>query len=192
MKNYNNSEETQKRILDIAVKLFSEDNYVDTSVSKICSLAGVSTASFYHQIGSKEKLIKITYEAHMEETNKLLAEMVDRPAIEKIDFVVDRHIEHALLCGYKYYKYFLKMDLDNKLYPKENNSRPIHRYFKTLTEQGVANNEFNKKYNSNHIHRSILTASIGCFYEWCIAEGNFDLKKELKLHLSILFKEFVK
>lgn len=32
----------------------------------------------------------------MEETNKLLAEMVDRPAIEKIDFVVDRHIEHAL------------------------------------------------------------------------------------------------
>ena len=66
------------------------------------------------------------------------------------------------------------------------------KFINRENELEFLNNEFNKKYNSNHIHRSILTASIGCFYEWCIAEGNFDLKKELKLHLSILFKEFVK
>ena len=75
--------------MDIAIKLFSEDNYEDISVSKICSLAGVSTGSFYHQIGSKENLIKITYEAHIEESAKLLEKMTDSSAIEKIKFVID-------------------------------------------------------------------------------------------------------
>ncbi len=192
MKKYNKSQETQRRIMDIAIKLFSEDNYEDISVSKICSLAGVSTGSFYHQIGSKENLIKITYEAHIEESAKLLEKMTDSSAIEKIKFVIDRYLIHALAYGYKYYRYFFKLGLDNKLPLRVDNSVTMHSYIKSLTELGVANNEFSKKYSSSHICRAILSVARGTVYEWCLAEGKFDLKASLSLYLDILLKEFEK
>ena len=192
MKKYNKSQETQRRIMDIAIKLFSEDNYEDISVSKICSLAGVSTGSFYHQIGSKENLIKITYEAHIEESAKLLEKMTDSSAIEKIKFVIDRYLIHALAYGYKYYRYFFKLGLDNKLPLRVDNSVTMYSYIKKFTELGVSQKEFNSKYSSDEIYKTILSAARGSVYEWCLSEGTLDLKAGISLHLKILFDEFQK
>lgn len=192
MKKYNKSQETQRRIMDVAIKLFYENDCESVSVNKICSLAGVSTGSFYHQIGSKENLIKITYETYIKESVKLLEEMTDNTTIEKIKFVIDRYASYVIMYGYKYYKYFLKLGLDNKLPLVRENAPTMYSYIKKFVKLGVFQNEFNEKYTSNEIYQTILSAARGSVYEWCLHEGAPDLKANLSLHLEILLKEFQK
>ena len=192
MKKYNKSQVTQKKIIDVATKLFFENECNDVSVSKICSLAGVSTGSFYHQIGSKENLIKITYETYIEESVALLEKMKDSSAIEKIKFVIDRYISHTLIYGYKYYKYFFKLGLENKLPLRKEGTPTMYSYIKKYTELGVSKKEFNSKYSSDEIYKTILSAARGSVYEWCLSEGTLDLKAGISLHLKILFDEFQK
>jgi AcrR family transcriptional regulator len=48
------SEETRNRILQSALRLFSETGYDATGVAEICSTAGVSKGAFYHHFETKQ------------------------------------------------------------------------------------------------------------------------------------------
>jgi AcrR family transcriptional regulator len=50
------SEETRTRILQSALKLFSETGYDATGVAGICSSAGVSKGAFYHHFETKQSV----------------------------------------------------------------------------------------------------------------------------------------
>ncbi len=48
------SEETRSRILQTALKLFSETGFDATGVAEICGVAGVSKGAFYHHFETKQ------------------------------------------------------------------------------------------------------------------------------------------
>lgn len=50
------SEETRKRILDSALRLFAEKGYEVTGVAEICTVAEVSKGAFYHHFSSKQAI----------------------------------------------------------------------------------------------------------------------------------------
>ena len=50
------SEETRSRILESAIKLFSNRGYNKASVDDICADAGISKGAFYHHFKSKQAL----------------------------------------------------------------------------------------------------------------------------------------
>ncbi len=50
------SEETHKKIVDVASALFSERGYDRTSVDMICRTAGISKGAFYHHFPEKNAL----------------------------------------------------------------------------------------------------------------------------------------
>src|SRR5512143_1204352 len=50
------SEETRGRIMEAAIKLFSERGFYAASVDDICAEAGVSKGAFYHHFESKQGL----------------------------------------------------------------------------------------------------------------------------------------
>lgn len=51
------SEERRQRLKGAALELFGTQGYPATSIEQLCSLAGVSTRSFYEDIGSRESLL---------------------------------------------------------------------------------------------------------------------------------------
>jgi AcrR family transcriptional regulator len=50
------SEETRKRILDSALRLFADKGYDATGVAEICTTADVSKGAFYHHFPSKQAI----------------------------------------------------------------------------------------------------------------------------------------
>jgi AcrR family transcriptional regulator len=60
------SDERQERILSVALKLFTERGYFNTSVHDIQKHAEVSIGSIYHHFGNKEAIAKALFD-HIEE-----------------------------------------------------------------------------------------------------------------------------
>src|SRR5512144_2636319 len=50
------SEETRTKIMEAAIKLFSNQGYNKSSVDDICAEAGISKGAFYHHFKSKQEL----------------------------------------------------------------------------------------------------------------------------------------
>ena len=103
---------TKDKILKAAQKLFSEYDYDHVSIKEICLLAKVSNGSFYHQIGSKENLMKIIY---IELSEKAIINLVKKSGLkdplEKIKSVVDMHVDYALKYGYNFIKQIFLLNL---------------------------------------------------------------------------------
>lgn len=75
------------RLLAAALDLFGEHGYAATSIEQLCSRAGVSTRSFYHDVGSREALLRLLVTRLNSEGGLACAEVL---AEENDDSVVDR------------------------------------------------------------------------------------------------------
>ena len=74
---------TKTKIIEAAEELFLTNDFKDISIRKICTLAGVSYGSFYHQIKSKENLLVMIRENAVKEGEKIfLKEMENKSSIE--------------------------------------------------------------------------------------------------------------
>ncbi len=72
-------EETVNLILDVAMRLFMEKGYEQTSIQEIIdNLGGLSKGAIYHHFKSKEEILIAVTDRMTEESNKMLAEIRDR------------------------------------------------------------------------------------------------------------------
>lgn len=58
-------EETRKKIMDIALKLFSEQGYYGTTTKMIAQEAGINEITLFRHFGSKENLFQETTESYV-------------------------------------------------------------------------------------------------------------------------------
>jgi AcrR family transcriptional regulator len=76
------SEETRTRILQSALKLFSETGYDTTGVAGICSAAGVSKGAFYHHFETKQSVFLQLLEEWLEQLDTdLQAALGEAPTV---------------------------------------------------------------------------------------------------------------
>ena len=76
------SEETRTRILQSALKLFSETGYDATGVAGICSTAGVSKGAFYHHFETKQSVFLQLLEEWLQQLDRdLLAALGEAPSV---------------------------------------------------------------------------------------------------------------
>jgi AcrR family transcriptional regulator len=68
----NKSEETHKKILTVAEKLFAQSGYDATGVADICEKAGVSKGAFYHHFESKQAVFLALLDDWMSELDKIM------------------------------------------------------------------------------------------------------------------------
>jgi len=76
------SEETRGRILQAALRLFSEAGYDTTGVAGICSAAGVSKGAFYHHFATKQAVFLRLLEDWLQQLDAdLQAALVGAPTV---------------------------------------------------------------------------------------------------------------
>jgi AcrR family transcriptional regulator len=75
------SSQKKEAILDVAIRLFLEKGYSDTSTSDVCRTAGISKPSLYHFFESKRHLF---FCCHMRSIDQLL-----KPFLERASAIAD-------------------------------------------------------------------------------------------------------
>jgi TetR/AcrR family transcriptional regulator, cholesterol catabolism regulator len=84
-------------IVDAAADLFSEQGYAATSIQDIADRVGLLKGSLYHYINTKEDLLHAVIQEAHHHTAALGVEALalDGNAIDKLTFVVERHLSGA-------------------------------------------------------------------------------------------------
>jgi AcrR family transcriptional regulator len=124
MKITQEGEKRKSELLDIALNLFSEKGYVDTSIQDILNEAGVSKGAFYHYFESKEDVLDQIINQYINEIIELSHRIADDPALSAMEkyrqlfYEVQQHRK----ANWERFKFLLKMLMS------ERNSLFINRY----------------------------------------------------------------
>jgi AcrR family transcriptional regulator len=85
----------KQRIIQAALRCFTEKGYIVTSISDVCAMSGTSVGSLYHHFKSKEQLAATVYLAGISNYQTgLIEEVQKRPAPEEGIYAIVRfHLE---------------------------------------------------------------------------------------------------
>ncbi len=127
-----------KHILDVALRLFSEKGFQNTSIQNICSEAGVSVGSIYFYFPNKKSIFDAVYNSIQSKYLMSLAKMLEEEThLRNIIFEYIRGQVHALASSNVYEINFF---LTNRHQLRENRNdhlKEMITYFKEYFDEAV-------------------------------------------------------
>ena len=141
---YNN--ETSKKIMKVALKLFSEQGYYPTTTKQIAEEAGVNELTIFRHFGSKSNLFQVTTEYYVIDSkiDSILKNTEDL-SFEEAMFLITNRIYKLLIENTKLYKVQMKLSDNEKDFVKLKLSRKVISiltdYFKGLKENNKIKGE---------------------------------------------------
>lgn len=141
---YNN--ETSKKIMKVALKLFSEQGYYPTTTKQIAEETGVNELTIFRHFGSKSNLFQATTEEYIVDSkiDLILKDTEDLSFEESMSLITTR-IYKLFIQNTKLYKVQMKLSDNEKDFVKLKLSRKIisvlKDYFKELKENNKIKGE---------------------------------------------------
>lgn len=140
------SEETRSRILESAIKLFSNRGYNKASVDDICAEAGISKGAFYHHFESKQALFLALLDSWLQTIDNAIEASKDKTAPETFMQMTDAfpYIFKTANAGLPMFlEFWLQASRDKKIWEASIAPyRRYHKYFTSLIKKGVEEGSF--------------------------------------------------
>ncbi|HEY5730917.1 MAG TPA: TetR/AcrR family transcriptional regulator [Anaerolineales bacterium] len=140
------SEETQTKIMESAIKLFSNSGYNKASVDDICAEAGISKGAFYHHFKSKQKLFLALLDGWLQTIDSAIDASKDMTAPESFTRMTEAfpYIFETAGDGLPMFlEFWLQASRDKKIWDASIAPyRRYHKYFTSLIKKGVDEGSF--------------------------------------------------
>ena len=138
--------ETSKKIMKVALKLFSEQGYYPTTTKQIAEEAGVNELTIFRHFGSKSNLFQVTTEYYVVDSKiDSILKNTDGLNFEEAMFIITNRIYKLLIQNTKLYKVQMKLSDNEKDFVKLKLSRKVisilKDYFKELKENNKIKGE---------------------------------------------------
>lgn len=175
--------ETRRRIYECAIRLFMQKTYDTVKIVDIVKAAQVSVGAFYYHFPSKENLIDEGYRCFDEKLEQEWETDNPKPGIETIEYLISGQLIDVVHKGVEVTEIFFKNQLGNDnvyLFRKD-------RFFNSKLYENVELIN-NSEVSNVEITESILRASRGTIYDWCLHNGKYDVInvaiKEVRIQLK--------
>ena len=138
--------ETSKKIMKVALKLFSEQGYYPTTTKQIAEEAGVNELTIFRHFGSKSNLFQVTTEYYVIDSkiDSILKNTEDLN-FEEAMFIITNRIYKLLIQNTKLYKVQMKLSDNERDFVKLKLSRKLisilKEYFGELKENNKIKGE---------------------------------------------------
>ena len=179
------AEATKNKIYECGVNLIRESGFDQVTVEQIAKEAGVSVGTYYYYFQSKFDLFSEIFkradeyfQTHVE--GRLLAEDTLEQIVEFFDKYADFNMVNGIEMVKKLYT------ADNKMFLTK--GRAMQNILTAIIEKGQVQQQIAKKLSSEEITNVLFVAARGVIYDWCLYDGNRDVKQEMKKILTIMVK----
>lgn len=183
--------ETRNKLFETAKDLFMQYGYETVSVDEIVERAGTSKGAFYSHFKSKDQIIleqfKEIDDFYLAEYEKIKRRRKARNQL--LAFIKAQHYYISDILGISfiktvYYSQIIKNDEDKAFI---NETRPLYTIVQEIIAEGQKNEEFRNDIEAVELTRMITRCMRGAIYDWCVRNGEFDLKADgYKFFLLIL------
>ena len=140
------SEETRAKIMESAIKLFSNQGFNKASVDDICAEAGISKGAFYHHFKSKQELFLALLDGWLQAIDHAIEASKDKTAPETFQQMTEAfpYIFETAGDGLPMFlEFWLQASRDKKIWDASIAPyRRYHKYFTSLIKKGVEEGSF--------------------------------------------------
>lgn len=173
-----NAQNTKKKIVSAAWKLFYEQGYDNTTVDDIVSESGTSKGSFYHYFSSKDALLSSLSYLFDDKYDELAEVMPDDMlCTEKLLFLnkeLFRMIEDSISID------LLTQLLSSQLITKNEKSlldhnRTYYKLLRSIVIDGQKRGEISADNSANDIVKAYALYERAMLYDWCLCNGEYSL-----------------
>ena len=189
------SEETQARILDAALKNFSESGYDAASVDDICAEAGVSKGAFYHHFPSKQAVFLTLLNEWLKTVDASL-EAARKPTVPETLTNMARMLPTIFSQADgrlpMFLEFWLQASRDETVWKAT--IAPYQRYldyFAELVKQGIEEGSF-RPVDPRSAAQVIVSFAVGLLLQGLLAPENIDWQQTSEQSIRILMKGLAK
>ena len=140
------SEETKSKIMESAIKLFSNKGFNSASVDDICAEAGISKGAFYHHFESKQALFLALLDGWLKTIDNAIEASKDKTAPETFMQMTEAFPYIFATAGEglpMFLEFWLQASRDKKIWEASVAPyRRYHKYFTSLIKKGVDEGSF--------------------------------------------------
>ncbi len=178
-----NQQETKKIIIDTTVELIKKYGADWITIRKICKYANIATGTFYYHFRDKDDLLMFFLRDISFDSIELKTplESIDKRISELYMHLISRYID----LGNNFMKnFYTTNNISLSAYMSEVNGKFLSGTVMERSEielnKAKEKGIINKNVNVHEICMDICTIVKGCVFEWCLSNGNMDLKQSLQ------------
>ncbi|MBN2027647.1 MAG: TetR family transcriptional regulator [Actinobacteria bacterium] len=180
---------TRQLLMDTALGLFDNKGYEKVSINDICREAGVSTGAFYHHFKSKDQILIEEFMKTDEFYRELIAELADvDDYLEKLRRFTASTMEYIAGMGLARLKvtYHTQIGPDKKASFLGNERRALYSILESLYREGQGKGILRRDISSGELAHLSIHCFRGIIYDWCLANGSFDMVEAGEKMMDIL------
>ncbi len=182
---------TRQEIFETAIELFDKKGYERVSINDICNKAGVSTGAFYHHFKSKDQILMEEFmkiDDYYEELAKEVAGIED--SLKKLQAFISSTLRSLNDMGLKRLKvtYHTQIGPDRKASYLGNEKRALYSILEGLFLEGQEKGQIRQDVSAEVLTRLSIHSVRGIIYDWCLANGSFDMIETGEMMMELLIK----
>jgi AcrR family transcriptional regulator len=174
------SEETRAKIMEAAIKLFSNRGYNKASVDDICKEAGISKGAFYHHFKSKQALFLALLDGWLQFVDNAIEATKDKTVPETFmqmtqafPYIFETAGENLPM----FLEFWLQASRDKKIWEAGIAPyRRYHKYFTSLIKKGVDEGSF-VEVDPELASRMIVSTAMGLLLQSLLDPKGADWEK---------------
>lgn len=181
----NNS--TKDFIIETANKLFLEKGYQNVTIVDICEACNISKTTFYYHLKSKEDIILHFYDSLTHNVSqRLLAILTMDNYWEQLMVCFESLVAEDCKYGTDFFSQMLISNLKED-YGSYDFRDELTKIAVTIIKKGQKSGQIRNKNDAEDLYKASAYAFLGYEVTWCIKNGNFDWKKEMRKALENIY-----
>lgn len=189
------SEETRTKIIESAIKLFSNRGFNASSVDDICAEAGISKGAFYHHFETKQALFLALLDRWLHSIDNAIEASKDKTAPETFMQMTEAFpyvFETAREGLPMFFEFWLQASRDKKVWEASIAPyRRYHKYFTSLIKKGVEEGSF-VEVDPELAARMIVSTAMGLFLQSLLDPKGANWEKVARESTTLLLNSLVK
>ena len=170
--------QTKKKIVSAAWRLFYEQGYENTTVDDIVELSGTSKGSFYHYFEGKDALLSslsILFDEKYEElTPRMDPELNSFDKLMYLNRELFSMIERTVPIDLLARMYSTQLVTRGEKHLLDHN-RVYYRLLRSIVLEGQERGQINREIPAAEITKLYALCERALLYDWCICSGEYSL-----------------
>jgi len=181
---------THKRIYDVALSLFAKKGYENVTVDAICSRSHVSKGAFYSHVKSKHAVAIEQFVKTDLDLNNILVKRIEsiERTEDKLFIYIVSTFEYVNKGGSANKKVMFQIQLasdkSSKVVPEKST---LYTVLKSVITSAMEKGEVRHDKSVDEITLAFLRMYQGLVFEWCLANGSYDLVEEGKRMFAFMW-----